>query len=274
MLRNPIIHIVSCSPRSGTTLFQEVMTTCFDVQLSYPSEKSIFRTEMIDDGVTVTKHPEEVFYMKYLLAIEPRLHVVYLSRDPRDVVSSVHKGSLSNGYFTNIKKWMEYQQEFEKIKGHPRVVEVKYNEFVSQPDKVQQQLVKTYPFLIKKQSFSSYHKSASPSEASLVAMNDLRPISTKSLGSWKKNLPRIKQQLSVCPALTDILVKYGYEDNKDWLKDLDGVTPDGKNDGEFKSIYSLKIRYRIYRKCFWYFIDRWLLSPAVAFLRQCKGAVS
>lgn len=273
MSKNPIIHIVSCSPRSGTTLFQEVMTTCFDVQLSYPSEKSIFRTEMIDAGVTVTKHPEEVFYMKYLLAIEPRLHVVYLSRDPRDVVSSVHKGSSSNGYFTNIKKWMEYQQEFEKIKGHPRVVEVKYKEFVSQPDEVQQKLVKTYPFLVKKQSFSSYHKSASPSEASLVAMNNLRPISTKSLGSWKRNLPRIKQQLLACPALVDILIQYGYEDNKDWLKVLEDVSPGEKNDSELKSIYSLKIRYRIYRKCFWYFINRYLLSKAGSFVKKCKGAV-
>jgi sulfotransferase family protein len=259
MLKNPIIHIVGCSPRSGTTLFHEVMINSFEVQLSYPSEKSIFRGQVIGQGITVTKHPEEVFYMKCLLAIEPRLHVVYLSRDPRDVVSSVHKGNLSIGYFTGIKKWIEYQQEFEAIKGHPRVIEVKYKELVSQPDVVQEHLVKVCPFLIKKQSFSSYHKSANPSGSSLIAMNDLRPISTKSLGSWKNNLPRIKQQLSVCSELPDILIKYGYEESKGWLEILESVSCNEKNEGETKSIYSFKMQYRIFRKCSWYFLARLML---------------
>lgn len=256
MLKNPIIHIVSCSPRSGTTLFHEVMINCFDVHLSYLSEKSIFRVDKIDEGVTVTKHPEEVFYMRRLLAIEPRLHVIYLSRDPRDVISSVHKGSLQEVYFTGINKWIEYQQEFEKIKEHPRVFEVKYKELVSSPDLVQKKISSAFPFLIKKEQFSSYHKSATPSELSLVAMNDLRPISTKSLGSWKKNLPRIKHQLSICPELPELLIKYGYEKDNNWLEALENIPVDKESESEPKSIYTLKIRYRIFRKCLWYFFSR------------------
>lgn len=259
MLRNPIVHIVSCSPRSGTTLFHEIMINCFDVKLSYPSEKSIFRAGYISRGLTVLKDPNEIFYVRHMLKIEPRLYVVYLSRDPRDVVSSVHRGSREGGYFTGMRKWIEYQQEFDKIREHPRVIEVRYEDLVSSPDKVQNQLVDAFPFLVKKKAFSSYHEQATPSELSLLAMNGLRPISRKSMGGWKKNLERIKQQLVACSSLPDILLKYGYEEDKEWLKGLEKVSPLPYDNKDVLSIYSLKIRYRVFRKCFWYFLNRCIL---------------
>lgn len=258
MVKNPIIHIVSCSPRSGTTLFHEIMVNCFDIDLSYPSEKSIFRAGFIRNGLTVIKDPNEIFYMKYMLAIEPRLHVIYLSRDPRDVISSIHRGSQEGGYFTGVTRWIEYQQEFDKIKEHPRVVEVRYEDLVSSPDEIQGKLLNAFPFLVKRKAFSSYHDQAAPSELSLVAMNGLRPISTKSLGGWKKNLERIKQQLVECPSLPDILINYGYERDRSWLELLEGVSPLPPGNDDFSSIYSVKIRYRIFRKCFWYFLSKLL----------------
>lgn len=256
VVKNPIIHIVSCSPRSGTTLFHEMMVNCFDVELSYLSEKSVFRTDFIKGGLTVIKDPNEVFYMKCMLAIEPRLHVLYLSRDPRDVVTSIHRGGGEGSYCTGINRWIEYQQEFDKIKGHPRVLEVKYEDLVSSCDEIQNQLLKKFDFLVKKKSFSSYHEQARPSELSLVAMNGLRPVSTKSLGSWKKHLERIKQQLIKCPELPNILIKYGYESDKEWLGLLDTVSPLPTENDTFLSIYSVKIRYRIFRKCLWYSLSR------------------
>jgi len=82
------LHIVGCSPRSGTTLMHELITTCFDITKFYSHEKSIFRIDHIDEGVICSKHPQEIMYIKKLLKVDKSLYVIYMLRDPRDVVSS------------------------------------------------------------------------------------------------------------------------------------------------------------------------------------------
>ena len=53
------IHIVACSPRSGTTLLHEVMVTCFKVDKHYDLEVR-FNLVSADAGqILITKRPDD-----------------------------------------------------------------------------------------------------------------------------------------------------------------------------------------------------------------------
>ena len=79
------IHIVGCSPRSGTTLMQELMISCFEVDEHCEHEQSIFKRCKIAGGVACTKHPREVFYMPCVLKNSPNVTAIYVVRDGRAV---------------------------------------------------------------------------------------------------------------------------------------------------------------------------------------------
>lgn len=218
------LHIVACSPRSGTTLLHEVMVTCFRVDRHYDHELRFHLVEGEDGQIVVTKRPKDTMYMPAVID-DPELYVIYLLRDPRDVIVSRH-GKDQGMYYSNIRLWRELQAYAREIAGHPRFLQLRYEEFVSEPDAVQQQIMARFPWLQKRHDFSAYHEHADVSEKSKLAMNDVRPITPSSVGKWRKNLPRIKAQQLVHGSLTPDLVACGYETSADWERLLADVQPD------------------------------------------------
>ena len=218
------LHIVACSPRSGTTLLHEAMVTCFKVDKHYDHEVRFNLVTANNGDIVITKRPKDTMYMPEVID-DPELYVLYVMRDPRDVIVSRH-GKNKDMYYSNIRLFRDLHGYAKTIANHERFLQVGYEEFVNRPDDVQQQIVDKFPWLETRYKFSEYHLHAEVSEKSKLAMNDVRPIAPTSVGKWRDNLPRIKAQQLTHGSLTPDLIECGYETSDEWEHVLDDVEPD------------------------------------------------
>jgi hypothetical protein len=132
-------------------------------------------------------------------------------------------GSSPGVYWTGLRYWKLFVKKYDKLAKHPRFISIKYEDFVSNPDRMQKQLTKKIPFLGKKHRFTEYHMVAKPSESSLKALKNVRPIECKGIGRWRNHLPRIKQQISIHGNISEELIRFGYEPDTSWEHVLDGI---------------------------------------------------
>ncbi len=244
------IHIVGCSPRSGTTLMQELMAACFEMSDFCEHEISIFKSQDMKGNLVCTKHPREMVYLPWLLRVDPDLYGIYMLRDPRSVITSKHRKSPDK-YFASLLLWQENEELRRRFRAHKRFLMIKYEDLVSHPDVVQQTILEAMPFLKQKHKFSEFHKHATPSDRSSRALNGVRPISSDSLGKWKAHLPRIKSEMTAYGDLSDQLIELEYETNKEWMKDLDAVEAVDYESEAYNHRYSLlsfKMNRRAFRK--------------------------
>jgi hypothetical protein len=219
------IHIVACSPRSGTTLLHEVMVTCFKVDKHYDHEVRFHLISAKDGQILITKRPKDTMYMPAVIDGDPGLYVIYLMRDPRDTICSRH-GKDKSIYYSNIRLWRQMHAYARKMSGHERFLEIRYEDFVRDPDATQQVIMDKFPWLEKIHDFSEYHEYAQVSEKSLTAMHSVRPIAPTSVGVWMKNPGRIRAQQMIHGSLTPELIECGYESSADWESVLADAEPD------------------------------------------------
>lgn len=214
------------SPRSGTTLMAEATKSCFDLDISSDHEdRIIYQRTPPKKGVYLTKSPFDVPYVKPFLNVNPKLWIIYLLRDPRDVISSKHRRD-PNKYFVGLWYWKQYTEAADELRDHSRFITVRYEDFVRTPDRIQERLIEKMPFLTKEAPFSRYHEVANLSDSSELALSGVRPIAPKSVGNWKKHLPRVAGQIQKHGSISDKLIEYGYEEDASWESMLSGVQPD------------------------------------------------
>ena len=168
------IHIVACSPRSGTTLLHEAMVTCFRTNKHYDHEIRFHLVTAKNNDVVITKRPKDTLYMPGVID-DPNLYVIYVTRDPRDVIVSRH-GKSEDMYYSNIRLWRELHACARSLFGHDRFLNIRYEDFVNNPDATQSQITAKFPWLEKQHKFSEYHEHAQVSEKSKVAMFSLPAI--------------------------------------------------------------------------------------------------
>lgn len=219
------LHIVACAPRSGTTLLHEAMVTCMHVDRHHEHELRYHLGRAAPGELLLTKRPKDTPSMAAVLAAVPDFHVVYLLRDPRDVIVSRH-GRSRDRYYTNIRVWRENQAAAADFVDHPRCLVLRYEDFVADPDAAQRQLCARFPWLRIRHPFSRYHEHAQVSAASLQALHSVRPIAPDSVGLWRDNLPRVKAQQLLHGSLSPDLVAAGYEPDDRWEGCLADVVPD------------------------------------------------
>lgn len=227
MPRAKRIHIVGSGPRTGTTLLTEVMRVCYDFDYVSEHEDSICRSNLnIGENLKLilTKSPREFYLINYPLKVDPNLYIICIIRDPRDMVSSFH-GKYPDQYWASLRYWNLFIKTYHKLKHHPRILFIKYEEFTTQPNIVQQTINKALPFLKPKIDFDKYHLYAEPSQASLNALKTMRPIEPKGIGNWKNHLPRIKQQIDFHGNISHSLIKLNYEKSNSWIEILKEVSP-------------------------------------------------
>jgi len=217
-------HIVACSPRSGTTLLYEAMVTCFKFDKHYDHEIRFNLVTAEDNQSLITKRPKDIMYMPAVID-DPNLYVIYVLRDPRDVIVSRH-GKNKDMYYSNIRLWREMHGYATSISGHDRFLQVRYEDFVNDPDAVQSEIEAQFPWLEKLHNFSEYHVHAEVSEKSRLAMHSVRPIAPTSVGVWRKHLGRIKGQQAIHGSLTPDLLASGYESDDAWENVLATVEAD------------------------------------------------
>jgi hypothetical protein len=219
------IHIVGVSPRTGTTLMAEAMKTCFAIDCYGSHEIRLVSRPKGNCNIFLTKCPRDIMIVGPGLRVDPDLYVICMIRDPRDIICSRHKIDPGH-YWASLKFWNLYSKRVDKLVQHPHFIPIRYEDFVSNPDKVQAFLVEKIPFLEQQISFSEYHKTASISEASQKALRSIRPIKPTSVGKWRKHKSRVAGQLKLHGSITNDLIKFGYEKDDQWLRELDGVAPD------------------------------------------------
>jgi hypothetical protein len=158
-------------------------------------------------------------------------------RDPRDVIVSRH-GKDKSVYYSNIRLWRQMHHYAKQMSGHERFLEIRYEDFVRNPDATQQTIAAKFPWLEKVHSFSEYHEYAQVSEKSITAMHSVRPIAPTSVGVWTQHPGRIKGQQMVHGSLTPELIECGYESTGDWEQVLESVEADLS-----KSLYPEKLYF-------------------------------
>lgn len=219
------IHIVGCSPRSGTTLLYEMMSACCQFDRLYGHETRFNRTSASEGQTLLTKRPKDTQFMPKVLSSVPDFWVIYCLRDPRDVVVSKHR-IAGDKYYSNLRLWKEQHAFAQKMQGHKRFITVRYEDLVRDPDAVQGQIQAQIPWLKCLHPFSDYHQHATLSPQSERAMHGLRSINTDSIGRWHDNLPRIAGQMERHGDISNLLIECGYESDTSWLSELAGVEPD------------------------------------------------
>lgn len=203
------------------------MATCFSTHRLGTHEVSMF--DLLPavrdrDVVYLSKNPTDIFYAHKLLPVDSDLHILYLVRDPRAVISSLHWSYDS--YFTNFRVWQQCEAHARTLSHHARFHQIRYEELVANPDQCQHYLHARLPFLQQVHPFSGFAQVARLDALAEKAMNGLRPVDTNSLTKWHQHLPRVKSQLQRHPVMQLHLERLGYERNDRWqqlLRDVASV---------------------------------------------------
>jgi hypothetical protein len=209
----------------------ELMVNAFRVDGFAEHEVRIFNRPLGTHRFVVTKHPLDVVNVRPMLWRWPWLWVICMVRDPRDVVVSRH-GRVPDTYYVGLNEWKERYPAARRLRSHPRVTLVRYEDLVSDPDAVQMHLMRWMPSLEKVAAFSEYHLRAKPSEKSSLALGGVRPVSAASVGRWREHKSRLVTQMQRHGSIARDLVELGYEADGSWLGELAGVEPDGS--GSFR----------------------------------------
>ncbi len=199
--------------------------TCFKVDKHYDHEVRFNLVSAENGQLLVTKRPKDTMYMPAVIDDDAEIYVIYVMRDPRDVIVSRH-GKDKSVYYSNIRLWRQMHAHAKRMYGHDRFLEIRYEDFVRDPDATQQMIAEKFPWLEKIHNFSEYHEHAQISEKSITAMHSVRSIAPTSVGVWTQHPGRIKGQQLVHGSLTPDLIECGYESTADWEQVLDSVEPD------------------------------------------------
>lgn len=219
------IHIVGVSPRTGTTLMAEAIKTCYHIDYYTEHEDRLFTRAPGRPDIFLTKNPKDVMIAGPSLRVDPDLYVICMLRDPRDIICSKHRKDPVR-YWASLRYWKMYSKEALRLKDHPRFILVRYESFVTDPDKVQDRLSARMPFLEQLAPFSQYHNVASVSDSSQKALSGIRPIKPTSVGRWREHKERIAGQLKLHGSISEDLIRFGYETDDRWMNELKGVEPD------------------------------------------------
>jgi hypothetical protein len=203
----------------------EIIAACCQVDLAVTHEQSIYDEPEHAGKIFLSKKPHDIVWAETVLRRTDDLYIIYMLRDPRDVVVSKHNHDLSC-YWVGLNFWKSYTPLAKRIEDHPRLIVVRYEELVTDPSSIQRYLSKRLPFLWQTKPFADFHLFTRPSEAAIKALGGVRRLSTESIGRWNKHLPRLAGQLKRHGPISNALIHYGYETDYQWEMQLNTVAPD------------------------------------------------
>ena len=193
------VFITGCA-KSGTTLLWQLCYAFKDVYVydedSESSLKAFLRYNYDgDNSYVVGKRNAKTIFSNVLVGSgaariqykkikRNNIHIINIVRDGRDVVVSGKKKSLSSTPYVDPKRWIASMKHRRKY-GDVIDVEVRYEELVSSPDKVQQQIASAMGWEYD-DLFSDFPSFVSP-KATTHANNKIKASITRSLVNKNKN---------------------------------------------------------------------------------------
>jgi hypothetical protein len=218
------IHVVGLGPRTGTTLMAESMIACFAIDAYDEHEAPVSRLRRHAE-VYLSKSPGDIATIRWRLILDRHFHAICMVRDPRDVVTSRH-GNNPDVYWAPLRMWKRSLANGRRSFRRRRFILVRYEDLATTPDAVQAEIAKRLPFLRKTANFSEFHTRAAPAGPAVTALGGVRAINTDSIGNWRRHLPRVAGQIARHGAIDAELIEFGYEKDRSWLAELDGIEPD------------------------------------------------
>ena len=231
--------ICGCS-RGGTTLFYNMIRSSLPEEvLAPPREVGALKFRWNPTPLIVSKRPLDIFNINRIrrtVGWRKGLHFIIVVRDPRALVSSHHKAVPSDffqGYdqcyyvsdqglsYANpgVIRTFEAIRKVAKDTRH-KVTVVRYEDIVSDPDRVQEMLHSLG--IAWRGRFSEFYKSDIPSELTR-ALNGVRKADPSNATSWQieeSRARRVIQQFTGEPRLFDLLKEWKYETGRRWFDDL------------------------------------------------------
>jgi hypothetical protein len=202
------------------------MRICFEIDAFAPHERRLTSNRW-GAAIHLTKFPRDIEIVKPRLILDPRLTVICMMRDPRDVIVSRHHLSSRRQYWTPLVNWKMGVRHLRNIISHSNVIVIQYEQLVTDPDRTQEMLAHRLPFLRRKGLFSEFYKSSRVSERSELAMKGARAIDKGSVGVWRTHLPRVAEQLKSHGSISQELIEFGYEKDDRWMQILGDAAIDG-----------------------------------------------
>ena len=217
------IHITG-APRSGTTLMQALMVRSF-ANLVAPRGEVRLWDRVPREGIVCTKNPGDTALASKVLPLDKSLHVIFMIRDPRDVIVSRHY-SAPDLFFTNLRVWHGEADVARRMRGHPRFHVVRYEDLVEAPDEAQAAITRAIGFLVKKAPFSTFTGEGIEAEVEADALNRPRAVEPSRLGAWRDHMGRVKQQIKIHGSIDQSLIDFSYEKNSGWMEELHYIERD------------------------------------------------
>ncbi len=193
------IYLTGCG-RSGTWMLASMMQ-CFD-------DTIVGQEEVHFGAFAYLNEPHRVHVLKrmhnshqYLDRIPAEIGLIYIVRNPFDVLTSKH---LGKEFFVTPEAWELEMQGFRKLVETQRenLLVLRYEDLVTKPDLYQKQIADMFE-LTPQVLFSKFHQHATQTEVIAVSMHGLRAPNGSSIERYRQN----PELLAYCKKIKPLLAK-------------------------------------------------------------------
>lgn len=242
------VHIVGCR-RSGTTLMMELLWYAYPFTGRAEHEQSVFVPPPPGQTLYLSKKPPDTLHIETVFRADENLYLIAMLRDPRAVMTSRHP-SRPDVYFSDYVRWARYVEALRAFDGHPRFLQIRFEDLVQDPAGTQSRVEQRLPWLARKRAFTDYPQGAEVGERASRSLGGLRPFDAQRISAWREHLPRVKSQLAEHPDMPQRLIDAGYEQDADWTAALEGAPAYHQRykDGGPGGLRRLETRLRFARK--------------------------
>jgi len=212
------------------------------------------------------KTPDNILVYTQLNRLLPRAHLIHVIRDGRDVVSSMiavaERYRLAHGKLPTIinnveacsQTWSRYvsapfeqPKVFQSTEFQRRYIEVRYEDIIQNPEATLKYLCRRLeidfsPNMLTPHLFS--HDTIIDDLWSDQTMME-GPLSQRSIGRWRRDLT-LAQRIMVALCCQTHLQRFGYVENKRWIRENKGSNPTVKLPEDIFTIRRLAARSPIF----------------------------
>ncbi len=212
------VYIRGCA-RSGNTLMLYMCGTGFKNSHILEPERVPFPEVSVPDQVTFGKIPrperegEEARIRADNFLVEEDAAIIYMMRDPRDVLLSEHEMKPNEPWHKNPNLWIRNALLCQKLESHPRLVLVKYEDLLTKPNQIQEKIATALGLEIAI-PFSDCWQHFQPDKSNSRALNGVRELDQSRIGNWKKDPAQrkyIQNRFSRWPYILPLMKHFGYE---------------------------------------------------------------
>lgn len=210
------VHIIGCS-RSGTTMLHYAMSAFKDTYIyekettlwNFPDKNelaSLFFKNLFSKNplYLITKRNPSWYKEKNIddlinLIREHNIYLIYIVRDPRDVLTSKHK-LHKDSYYVDMDRWKNSvnggERVIDELSDYKRMLVVRYEDLVVNPGVIERSIM-SMTGLVKRENVESISKLKDNIENSesidgemIPYMHKLRNFDISSIGRWQLDVQK------------------------------------------------------------------------------------